>query len=101
MRIEKKIYKAISLKQPWANLVASGKKIIETRDWLLEEHKNYYANVIANVGLYEVNKSVKKIEEAKNLEDLKNIWLGLSEDERRDGEIIKVKEKLKKLYEKN
>ena len=33
MRIEKKIYKAISLKQPWANLVASGKKIIETRKW--------------------------------------------------------------------
>lgn len=27
------IYKAISLKQPWANLVASGKKTIETRRW--------------------------------------------------------------------
>lgn len=27
------IYKAISLKQPWANLVASGKKTIETRVW--------------------------------------------------------------------
>ena len=27
------IYKAISLKQPWANLVASGKKTIETRKW--------------------------------------------------------------------
>jgi len=25
--------KAISLKQPWANLVASGKKTIETRTW--------------------------------------------------------------------
>jgi len=25
--------KAISLKQPWANLVASGKKTIETRRW--------------------------------------------------------------------
>lgn len=29
----KKIWKAISLKQPWANLVASGKKTIETRKW--------------------------------------------------------------------
>ncbi len=28
-----KIYRAISLKQPWANLVASGKKPIETRKW--------------------------------------------------------------------
>ncbi len=26
-------YKAISLKQPWANLVAEGKKTIETRKW--------------------------------------------------------------------
>jgi hypothetical protein len=28
-----KIYKAISLKQPWANLVLQGKKTIETRKW--------------------------------------------------------------------
>jgi hypothetical protein len=28
-----KTYKAISLKQPWANLVADGKKTIETRKW--------------------------------------------------------------------
>lgn len=27
------IYKAISLKQPWANLVATGAKMIETRKW--------------------------------------------------------------------
>lgn len=27
------VLKAISLKQPWANLVASGKKTIETRKW--------------------------------------------------------------------
>lgn len=26
-------YKAISLKQPWANLVAAGKKTVETRKW--------------------------------------------------------------------
>lgn len=27
------VLKAISLKQPWANLIASGKKTIETRTW--------------------------------------------------------------------
>ena len=27
------IYKAISLKQPWANWVASGKKTLDTRRW--------------------------------------------------------------------
>ncbi|KKU12274.1 MAG: hypothetical protein UX19_C0003G0029 [Candidatus Woesebacteria bacterium GW2011_GWA1_45_8] len=30
---ETKAWKAISLKQPWANLVRSGKKTIETRKW--------------------------------------------------------------------
>jgi hypothetical protein len=28
-----KLIKALSLKQPWANLVASGEKTIETRKW--------------------------------------------------------------------
>lgn len=32
-KIEKKTWKAISLMQPWASLVASGKKTIETRKW--------------------------------------------------------------------
>jgi len=75
------------------------KKVCEIRDFFLEEHKTYYANVISNIGLYNVEESKKKISEAKNLEELKNIWRGLSEDERRDGEIIKVKDKLKKEYE--
>jgi hypothetical protein len=33
MKTGKKTWKAISLKQPWANLVAAGKKTIETRKW--------------------------------------------------------------------
>jgi hypothetical protein len=33
MIIKKKSWRAISLKQPWANLVASGAKTIETRRW--------------------------------------------------------------------
>lgn len=32
-RVKKKTVKAISLKQPWANLIADGKKTIETRKW--------------------------------------------------------------------
>jgi ASCH domain len=27
------LYKALSLKQPWANMIASGEKTIETRKW--------------------------------------------------------------------
>lgn len=30
--------KALSLKQPWANLIASGKKTIETRSWGTKYH---------------------------------------------------------------
>jgi len=33
MKNKYKTWKAISLKQPWANLVAGGKKGIETRKW--------------------------------------------------------------------
>lgn len=33
LKTKKKTYKAISLKQPWANLVCQGKKTIETRKW--------------------------------------------------------------------
>ncbi|MBI3397311.1 ASCH domain-containing protein [Candidatus Woesebacteria bacterium] len=36
------IYKALSLKQPWANLVASGKKTIETRKW----STNYRGDIV-------------------------------------------------------
>ena len=41
-RVRKKTYKAISLKQPWANLVASGKKTIETRKWIT----NYRGEIV-------------------------------------------------------
>jgi hypothetical protein len=38
----KKTWKAISLKQPWANLVASGEKTIETRKW----STNYRGDIV-------------------------------------------------------
>ena len=72
-------------------------KIIEVRNWFLEEHKNYYASVIANAGQnYKVEESIAKLKTAKTLEDLQMVWRLLSEDERRDGEIQKVAQELKK-----
>src|SRR3990167_5643941 len=65
------------------------------RDWLLEEHKNYYATVIANVGVnFKVEETIKKLESTKSLAELQNIWLSLSEDERRNDAVIKVKEEM-------
>lgn len=77
------------------------KKVIELRDFFLEEHKNYYARVIANVGQkYNSQDTIKKLKTAKTLDELKSMWVGLSEDERRDGEIIKEAQNLKKQYAK-
>jgi hypothetical protein len=73
--------------------------ITKWRNWFLDEHKEYYANVIANVGeIYKSADAVKKIMESNSLEALKTVWLNLSEDERRDGEILKAKETMKKKY---
>ena len=72
------------------------------RNWLLEEHKNYYATVIANIGSnYNAKETIKKLESTKTKEELLAVWQSISEDERRDGEIIKATNKLKKSYEKS
>jgi hypothetical protein len=67
----------------------------------LEEHKNYYATVIANVGInYRSEESIEKLKATDTLEDLQTVWRLLSEDERRDGEIIKVAKELRAKYTK-
>lgn len=75
-------------------------KIVEIRNWLLEEHKNYYATVIANVGVnYNIEETIKKLEATKDIEELREVWLSISEDERRDKTIKALTNKLKKQYE--
>lgn len=94
---------AISLLTPlikdWDDLNKAIKYIPDMRSHFLEEHKKYYTEVIANIGKnYKVEESIKKLESAKTLEELRSNWLLLSEDERRDGDIIKVAKKLKKEF---
>jgi hypothetical protein len=77
------------------------KTIVDWRDWFLEEHKNYHATVIANIGAnYKAEESIKKLQKAKDINELKTVWVGLSEDERRDGQIREELNKLKNSYEK-
>lgn len=65
--------------------VDAKKFIVEWRDFFLSEHHSYYANVIARVGLtYKPEDAMKRLGEASTVEDLKFVWLTLSEDERRD-----------------
>ena len=82
-----------------AGIMDSKKFITEWRDFFLEEHRNYYATVIANVGVnYKTEESVAKLKATKTLEELQGAWLSLSEDERRDKEIIKAAKELKGKY---
>ena len=80
---------------------ATMKQVVKVRDFFLEEHKNYYAAVIAKVGLnYNVEEAVKKLKAAKTIAQLKDAWLMFSEDERHDPEVIKVAQAMKKSHEK-
>ena len=77
------------------------KFIVEFRDWLLDEHSDYYAEVIAKIGVpYNAKVAIKKLKAAKDFEALKTVWIVLSEDERRDKDIVKVKNQVKAKYEK-
>ena len=74
--------------------------ITEWRDWFLSEHENYYATVIARIGVpYNVVESIEKLKATENIAELKKVWLNFSEDERQDEEIIKVTNQIKKSYE--
>lgn len=75
------------------------KKVSEIRDFFLTEYQNYYATVIANVGInYKADESIAKLKDTKTKEELNRVWRELSEDERRDGDIIKVAQELNKKY---
>lgn len=80
---------------------ATKKKIVEIRDWLLEEHRKYYANIIAKVGTnYDASDAIKKLQAIKSITELHTVWLMFSEDERQDAEISKVAQEIKLKYEK-
>ena len=85
-----------------AGVLDPKKFIAEWRDWFLEEHKTYYATVIANVGVnYKAEDSIAKLKATTTLNELKTAWVSLSADERKDKEIIKVAQELKAKYEKD
>lgn len=82
-----------------AGVLDPKKFITEWRDWLLEEHRTYYATVISNVGTnYNPEDTVKKLRSAKGIEELKTAWQLLSEDERRNPEISKLTKELKASF---
>lgn len=75
-------------------------RITQMRNWLLEEHKNYYATVIAQVGVnYKVADTIEKLKKTTSMAELSTVWRSLSADERHNDEIIKCAKDLKASYE--
>lgn len=75
-------------------------EVVRIRDFFLDEHTTYYSKVIANVGAnYKAGETIEKIKNTKTLDELKVVWLAISEDERRDIDIIRAKEEKKLSYE--
>lgn len=63
----------------------------------LEQWGEYYhSTVLVSRTPYNPLDSIKKVKDAKTLDALHAVWLALSEDERRNPEIIKVKDAAKK-----
>ena len=85
-RIKKKTMKALSLKQPWANLIAEGKKTIETRKWSTKYRGDLvicssrkpeikpYGCAICVVELYDVKPMKKEDEKAACIEIYKGAY---------------------------
>jgi hypothetical protein len=78
------------------------KAVVMYRDFFLEEYKNYYATTISNIGgNYNIDESIKKLKNTTGIDELRDAWRLLSEDERHDPIIMKLKKELKSKYEKN
>lgn len=71
-------------------------RMVFWRDWLLEEHKSYYSNVIAKIGgHFSVKDTVEKLKATTTLISLRAVWLGISADERAHPDIVKVAQEMK------
>ncbi len=74
-------------------------RLVEIRDWLLEEHKTYYATVIANVGVnFNPEDTIKKLNATTDKQTIKTVKLTISEDERHHEKVKKVAKELKEKY---
>lgn len=61
------------------------------RDLFLQEHAEYYANVISKVGSnFDPKVTIGKLQGARSMEELRSLWLNISEDERQNAEIKKI-----------
>lgn len=63
-------------------------RIVEWREWFLDEHGKYRATVTDNIGAtYNIGTAIDRMTATKTKEELQKVWLGLTQDERQDPEI--------------
>ena len=70
------------------------------RTWFVDEYTKDYAENIANYGLaYNPASSITRLQSANSMPELMKVWIEMSEDERQNVDIVKVKNELKAKYE--
>ncbi len=65
----------------------------------IDNHLNDGGILMIYTSDYDPKESIAKLEATKTLEDLQFVWRSLSAKERKDGDIIKVAQKLRKTYD--
>lgn len=74
-------------------------EIIKYQMFFMDRHNEYYARMIANVGVhFDKNKTLERLRGAISKPELTAVWLSLSEDERQDPEIKKVAYELRSTF---
>ncbi len=69
--------------------------IDEIKEQFLVKYRDYYETNVAKSGAnYNPVTSIMELRSAKTMEELRSAWTDMSEDERRDGDVIKVKNEL-------
>lgn len=70
------------------------------RSYFLAEQKEYRETVIASLSAtFKITDAIERLNTAKNLVELKNVWVSLTEDERREETIKAHCTMLKQKYE--
>lgn len=74
--------------------------IVAWRDWFLSEHLEYRARVTEKVGAsYNPTSILESLKTTKNIDEVKALFLGLTQDERSDPEVKLAFSKARQSYE--
>lgn len=74
-------------------------KVDKYQQIFIEKHNEYYARVIASVGVhFDTKKTIARLKACTTQGELKMVWISLSEDERQDKAIQEVAYALRESF---